>query len=440
MSAQDLPTRFLTFVREEQLFNPTDRLLLAVSGGLDSTVLAHLLHAGGYTFALAHCNFGLRGVESDADAAFVARLARGMNVPLHTTRIHIDKESESVQVAARDRRYMYFKKILDEYNYDLLVTAHHLDDSLETLLLNLVRGTGLRGLRGIPPRTDFPLARPLLAASRAEIAAYAEAQGISWREDASNAGNDYRRNALRHRVVPVLRELGLTDPALRATLGHLRSAAHLLRTGAERVPGFERMGDTVRWDRRDASPTPADAHTVLRELTYGMGFTEEQLRQVVHISGRARIESDTHVAYVSPLLVHIAPRTAPPPAVAIPNLPRQLTTPAGQLYLDVVDRPATLEAPDTEYCRFPGTPLTLRYRGVGDQFQPLGMQGKRKRLSRYFIDAKVPPWERDRVPLLCDREGGIIAVLGHRIAQPYAVGNEQRVLRIRLTTESPDPS
>ncbi len=422
-----------------------DRVLLAASGGLDSTVLAHLLHEEGYTFGIAHCNYGLRGADSDGDAQFVGALAARLGAAFHVTTIELPRaggETIQLQFTARTKRYKYFEKILDEYTYDVLCTAHHLDDSLETMLINLLRGTGLSGIRGIAPRTAFPVVRPLLEASRAEILAFARSRELYWREDASNASTNYLRNALRHRVVPLLREYGLQDDGLRGTLSHLRSAERLLLRGATREPAFVRTGPVLTWDRAGDELDPVDALTVLRLLSPDTGFTAEQYRQMVYSEGTTRLSSRTHEAFVSPGLVRLQPLAPSYGPHTVRELPYEVHLPGlGRLLLDVVPPPQQLKTAGTQYVRFPGFPLHLRPRRNGDRFAPLGMEGRTKKVKDYFTDAKVPPWERDATPLLCDADGHIVLIVGHRIAEPYAVGNEGKdVLRVRLQRQGPDPS
>ena len=225
---------FLAFINDNHLFDPTRRVLLAVSGGLDSMVMAELVHRVKQPFAIAHVNFCLRGTDSDADALFVENKATEYGVPFHLT--HFDTaalaaaRNVSIQMAARELRYDWFARLVQEQAYTGVATAHHLNDVLETMLFNLTRGTGLAGLRGIA-RHQHGVLRPLLFATRAQLAAFAEEQAVTYREDSSNANDKYARNRIRHHVVPVLTGL---NPGLWQTLPHtlerLRAADALLQT------------------------------------------------------------------------------------------------------------------------------------------------------------------------------------------------------------------
>jgi len=202
--------RFLAYVEQEKLFGKEERVLLAFSGGLDSTVLCELLRAGGFSFGIAHVNHGLRGEESDGDEAFAKQVAQQLNVDFFSTRFASlygeMRADESVQSAARRLRYDFLRRTAQENNYPRIATAHHLDDNLETVLINLLRGTGLSGLRGMLPKQD-ELVRPLLYATREEIEAFAQEKKSSWRHDSSNDSDDYTRNRIRRQLVPLLKEL-----------------------------------------------------------------------------------------------------------------------------------------------------------------------------------------------------------------------------------------
>ena len=201
---------FLTYINEQKLFEPTEKILLTVSGGKDSVTMFKLFCCSGFQFAVAHCNFQLRGKDSDGDEKFVEDLCKKQGIIFHSTRFETKKfvkeNKVSTQMAARALRYEWFEQIRKEFDYSYIATAHHLNDSIETVLLNLTKGTGITGLRGILPKKDY-IIRPLLFVSRDEIDRYVADNQLVWREDISNASDDYQRNLLRHQVVPLLKKI-----------------------------------------------------------------------------------------------------------------------------------------------------------------------------------------------------------------------------------------
>lgn len=205
--------RFIRYIREKKLLDVNQPYLLAISGGLDSTVLAHLLHASGFVFSMAHCNFGLRGEESEEDEVFVRELARQLGLIVHVKRFDTlsfkNARGISTQMAARELRYQWFGELMDQEGFSGLLLAHHADDQLETVFLNMLRGTGIEGFYGMPDSRGYMI-RPLLPFYRRELQEFALKKNYSWREDSSNDSIDYKRNFLRHEVMPSLDEF---DPA-----------------------------------------------------------------------------------------------------------------------------------------------------------------------------------------------------------------------------------
>lgn len=278
-----LKQQFLGYINEHQLVGPADRVLLAVSGGLDSMVLADLFHHIQHPFAIAHVNFGLRGAESDEDARFVQNRAEAYGVPFYQTRFDTAtiaaSRGISIQMAARELRYDWFASLLRAHGYAAVASAHHQNDVLETVLLNLIRGTGLAGLHGILPRQGA-IIRPLLFATRDDLLAYATEHGLTYREDSSNADDKYARNRIRHQVVPTLTGLNpnLLYETLPRTLARLRAAETLV--GGE----LARSWQTVAQVKENSVWIPAEKLLSLTEPAFRLaewlkphGFGEEQV-------------------------------------------------------------------------------------------------------------------------------------------------------------------
>ncbi len=419
----DLVELFREAILRERLFTKADKLLLACSGGLDSTVLAHLLRTEGYGYALAHVNFRLRGSASEGDAAFVEELARTQDAKFFGTAVDVDAEArpgESTQMTARRLRYAYFEEILEEYNYDLLLTAHHADDNFETFLLHLLRGSGLTGLVGMQPRRGR-LVRPLLSIGRAELLAFAHAQGIDWREDASNAKDDYLRNRIRHTLVPVFTEgFGLSPSTWARTAEHLRGEQLFLAEALERAVA----AGAERWIRRQDYPIAAQLLTLLHHLH--PGFSAEQHRQMLVATRPLVLRGAATTAYVTGEALQFLANADLDAPLALPlevqALPFTYQHPLLSLWLERVLRPEELRLEDGFYLAPSSFPLHLRTRKKGDYFAPFGLAGKRTKLKEYLIDRKVPTWLRDRLPLLVDAEDNILAVPTAGMAEGYGVG------------------
>lgn len=420
---------FLTILNRHDLTQKWG--LLAVSGGVDSVVLAELAHRAGLRFGIAHVNFGLRGVESDGDEVFVKNLAERYGVPFFSKKMETERFAEiqglSVQLAARKLRYAWFGELLDAERFDYLATAHHRDDALETLLLNLTRGAGLAGLAGIPERNGR-IVRPLLAASRADIETFARAEHLAWREDRSNATDDYPRNFVRHRIVPLLRELNsnLTETVAQ-TLNQLAAARRLLdrQTEALRQAAWRTEGDVIflQIDPLRQSPEPV---LLLHELLRPFGFRYRQTEGIWAVrDGQAgkTFHSPMHTLTKDRTALVITPRRDVESSFFfVENPVSEIVTPDFTLWFSISDNREFAKNPteavfDFEKLTFP---LTLRPWQPGDWFCPLGMGGKRKKVSDLLVDLKIPRSLKRRVYVL--ESGGAIAwVVGHRPDERFRV-------------------
>jgi tRNA(Ile)-lysidine synthase len=447
-------SRLADFVADRALFAPGACVVVGVSGGLDSTVLLHLLRAAGFEPVAAHVNYGLRGAESDGDEAFVREQAEAWGVPIHVRRV--DLGDGSVQAAARAARYAFLADVAREVGAGAVAVAHHSNDQAETLLLNLLRGAGPTGLAGMPvrrslaPGSPVDLVRPLLWATRAEIEDYAREHRLDWRDDASNAASDYRRNALRHDVLPLLEQ---HVPGASERIAH---TADLLRdyldSGAALAPDvlFDAAsedngeGQGLRIDVLTAQPEVVRRGLLLEALRRWAPEAPRTAASVAELDALVGAQPGRRVAWAGVTAWRERDRivfTAPdePAAFAVEVGEGETLTPVGTLRVDTLDRiPAAfdpsplVEVVDADGLRFP---LTLRSWQHGDVVRPLGLGGH-KNVSDVLTEARVPPHRRAREPVLVSgRE--IVWVVGHRLGAAFAVGPATR-RAVRLTWSPSD--
>lgn len=386
---------------------PPAKMLVAVSGGVDSVVLAHVLQALGFDISLAHMNYGLRSADSDADQAFVESLGKAWDVPVHVKQVELESGA-NIQLAARDARYAWFEELQMTHGLEWVATGHHAHDHLETILFRLMRGTGNAGLVGIPVVRGC-IVRPLRNTPKPDVLAYANQHKLAWREDASNASDKYTRNRIRHHVVPLLEA---SDPDI--VQRWLATSEEAL----EQERAVQALADA--WES-ELVVLPAEelwpGNPLLWELLKRRGFTSGQADQVVGLrdadSGKA-VRSTTHVAVQHGGAVHVlaAPEAAPTP-ISIPDIEvlREVFDvqmfAANEVPKAFFERNAFFVA-DFDALEFP---LVLRRWQEGDRIAPLGMTGT-KLLSDVFGQAKVPVYARGHVPVLAGPEG-VLWVAGH---------------------------
>src|ERR1044072_270606 len=285
---QYLLTGFREYVEREQLIRPGEKILLAVSGGADSVVMAHLFHTAGFSFAIAHCNFQLRGGESERDEQFVNDLGAAYNVPVYKIRFdteaHVAQHRVSVQVAARELRYEWLEDMRHTHGYTFIATAHHMQDNVETVLMNFCKGTGLAGLHGILPKQGR-IIRPLLFAQKEEILAYVKKHVLAFVEDSSNITDKYTRNFFRHRVLPPIQEAypGAVQH-MAGTIARIREAELLYQESVSRHRKrlLEKKGATYMVPVLKLQKT-RPLHTIAYELFKDFGVTPAQVSQVLEL-------------------------------------------------------------------------------------------------------------------------------------------------------------
>ena len=430
------------YVSNNNLFSNKDKLLLAVSGGVDSVVLAHLLNKLKYKFAIAHCNFSLRGSESDADENLVQEIAKKLGVEIFIksfdTAAHSQQEKISIQMAARDLRYAWFNQLVVKHNFHRIVTAHHHDDHVETILLNLMRGTGLAGLVGMPPRNGSKV-RPLLSLAKDKILEYAQKNNLKWREDQTNTENKYHRNRIRNVVLPEMRrvnpnvsealdQLSIVSSNARALLAqHVNDYRNLnlVKVGLDTEIELDEKKELNEFCLHEILPDFGFNHSQIENLVKGnevgkVVVSEEYIanrdRQKIILSavGDHKIENLIDIKHINKGSSELGWKFVKSSAadveiIASPNF----------AFLDY----DTLEFP-----------LNVRNWKQGDWFIPLGMKGKKK-VSDFMIDAKIPLNLKSRV-LVMESGNNICWLAGHRIDNRFKITDAtKKVLIVEI-----DPS
>ncbi|HMI07486.1 MAG TPA: tRNA lysidine(34) synthetase TilS [Flavobacterium sp.] len=436
-----MPEKFQNHLAAHFPFLDAKKLLLAVSGGIDSMVMVDLFLKCNYEIALAHCNFQLRGIESFEDQQFVEAFAEKNKIPVFTTQFDTRAFAEdykiSTQVAARELRYNWFYELLETENYDYILTAHHADDNLETFLINLSRGTGIEGLTGIPKQNEKVI-RPLLNFSREKIEAYAKENQIEWHEDSSNASDKYLRNKIRHDLVPVLKELNpeflsafqKTQDFLQQTQAMAEDAAIMIYQQV-----VQEADDEIHFNIKKLKKLP-NYHSYLYQWLREFGFsawndiydlTESQSGKQI-FSPQFRLLKNRDFLILSPLPVNNESDEYP-----IEENTKEVNFPIKLSFCkvaDITDASNNAIFADAQKLQFP---LVLRKWNEGDVFQPFGMGGQSKKLSKFFKDEKLSLTEKEKTWLLCS-QNQIVWVVGIRQDERFKIENTTKhILKIMLT-------
>jgi tRNA(Ile)-lysidine synthase len=429
--------QLLNHIHRHNLCKTTDKILLAVSGGIDSMVMLHLFREAGFQIGVAHCNFQLRGEDSMADEALVNQVCVENDIPFHAVRFdtlnHASSRGISTQMAARELRYEYFEELIQAQGYHYIATAHHLNDSLETTLLHFTRGTGIEGMTGIPLQQGR-IIRPMLFATRAIIEDYAHQHRISWREDKSNFSDDYQRNLIRHTVVPRLRELNPNlEQTFRNTQERLHGADQLLkkfithfREEAIRSSG---TGWTIDIQKLRSQPSP---QVLLWELVKEYGFNYEQCQRIIsdHQPGKIFL-SATYIITIDRNQFYVQRKDETSVSVfTIDSFTSGIQNESEALYFELVAKDKFQIQHHPERAQFDlekmHYPLLWRPWKAGDSFIPLGMKHTKK-LSDFLIDNKVPLPEKQQVTVL-ESGGTIVWVVGFRIHDHFKVTEQTRTV------------
>lgn len=430
--------KFQKHLSENLPFLKEKKLLLAISGGIDSMVLASLLKQLNFDVSLAHCNFKLRGEESDVDQNFISNFASENSLKLYVTAFDTNSFAQdnkvSIQVAARQLRYIWFHQLLQENQLDYILTAHHLDDNLETFLINFTRGTGLEGLTGIPVQNEKVI-RPLLNFSREEIITFASENSIEWREDSSNSSNKYLRNKLRHDIVPILKSFNPSFlDSFQDTLNYLQQAKSLAEDASVLVykevvtekenQKFIRLFDLKRLPNYEA---------YLFQWLQPFGFkawkdiynlTEAQSGKFV-LSENYRLLKDRDFLILEPVQSDDFSTYEIGVDQTI-KFPIKLKT--STVLKAALQNESNVIYVDKEKLKFP---LTIRKWQEGDYFCPAGIDGKKK-VSKYFKDEKFSLSDKESTWLLLS-ENQIVWIIGKRQDRRFYIDNTtNQVLKIEL--------
>ena len=423
------------FITEKSLFKRDDKLILGISGGADSVCLMHILLALGCSFELAHCNFNLRGEESDADEYFVKDLAKEHQLKIHVkqfdTLVYAAENKISTQMAARDLRYAWFEKLLIKSSAKYLAIAHHANDDVETFFINLVRGSGLKGFLGIKEKNNT-IVRPLLSVSRLEIEQYLKHRGLVFREDSSNASVKYLRNKIRHELIPLLAQM---NPSIQKTVkDEMRILDGVAQIYASKV---EEVRKDLTQEKNGIVQLEISAllalnplHSYLHELLSAYGFyAVEAISKALQGQSGKQFFSSTHQLVVDRENIFISLLNKENEVFEITEKTISLVHPLVINFKVISDKTIiydnNIAQLDVDKLKFP---LTLRKWKEGDKFMPLGMK-KFKKLSDFFIDSKFSIIDKQEQWLLCSRVD-IVWVLGCRIDERYKLESNTKKVYI----------
>lgn len=431
--------QFQEYIKKKQLFSKEDTILLTISGGIDSCVMLDLFSQIDISIVIAHCNFGLRGKESDQDEKLVRGLAQKYSVKIHVQHFETKKESQekhiSIQMAARNLRYAWFESLCKSNNYTQIATAHHQNDVIETLLFNLTKGTGIAGLHGILHKLG-KIIRPILFASKSDIIAYAKNNSLLWRDDASNQENKYSRNLIRNEVVPLLKKI---NPNLERTFEqNIEKFIAVEAIFNEQIQNFiqhaiQKKGDNLILNIEILQNTKAPL-MYLFEWIKNYNFNYSQAKKIIksleNQSGKIFYSPDYQLVRERKELVLLPLEEAifeektinkDVKKIKFQNYTFEFETFKKEMNFEFSTTKLLVHL-DKDKLRFP---LKIRTWQKGDVFSPLGMKGKKKKVSDFLINQKIPLHLKKEVLVLCSGEE-IVWLINHRLDERFKINHKTK--------------
>lgn len=420
------------------MVTPLQGTLLAVSGGIDSVVLCHLFHQSGLPFSIAHCNFQLRGQESEEDERFIFMLAKAFQVQYYKIAFDTEnisaKEKLSIQVTARQLRYKWFEKLMVEHQYDRLATAHHMNDRIETFLYNFTKGTGIRGLRNMKAKSGN-IIRPLLFASKSEIIAYAKTHNLKHRSDASNLSTKYNRNKLRIKAIPILKDI---NPALEKT--SLSTFKNLEETEALFLWAIQNFREKILLEKDGnihidlvqlkKSPAP---QSILFELLSPYGFNLNQIQNILDeqtkASGAQFVTTDYRLIKNRNELIITKINNFDKEDILIQRTDQLIKLNRYNIVITNTNSIPNTFSKSNKSAWLDGTklvfPLTIRTWKAGDFFHPIGMKGQKQKVKKYLTNEKLSLAEKENVKVLLSGKD-ICWIIGHRMDERFKLTDKTK--------------